>query len=196
MHILLASKSPYRKRNLETLGVKFDVEASHIDENLLKQQFSNDLKLCSLELAKAKTKKLRQSYPSSLVIGGDQLAECQGQILGKPKSHAKAVSSLMGARGEWVNLHTALYLESAEFQKEIYEKVSLKLRSDLTEEEISRYVNFAEPLDCAASFKIELGGFGLFDEIQAEDFSSIEGLPLMKLAKALREAGLSLWADY
>jgi len=62
----------------------------------------------------------------------------------------------------------------------------------LSREEIERYVAHDECLDCAGSYKVEGLGIALFDTIEGQDFTAIEGLPLMGVAALLREAGFAV----
>jgi len=62
----------------------------------------------------------------------------------------------------------------------------------LSEHEIERYVAHDMPLDCAGSYKVEALGVSLFESISGQDFSAIEGLPLMQVAALLRQAGLRI----
>jgi septum formation protein len=63
---------------------------------------------------------------------------------------------------------------------------------DLTEDEIARYVQIDEPLDCAGSYKIERLGIALFESIEGDDFTAIEGLPLLTVVSMLRRAGFAV----
>jgi septum formation protein len=59
-------------------------------------------------------------------------------------------------------------------------------------DEISRYVDAEQPLDCAGSFKSEGLGIALFEHIESRDPTALVGLPLILLSGMLREAGFSL----
>ena len=65
----------------------------------------------------------------------------------------------------------------------------------LTPEEIKRYIELDRPLDCAGSFKWESLGISLFERLETEDPTALEGLPLIKLCGLLRTAGLSVPLD-
>jgi septum formation protein len=60
----------------------------------------------------------------------------------------------------------------------------------LQPDEIRRYVEREQPLDCAGSFKCEGLGISLFERIDTGDPTALIGLPLIALARLLREAGL------
>lgn len=193
MSLILASTSKYRKRSLESLGLIFDAVKAEVSEDNLKEKLKDKPLECSRALSEIKADDVFARYPNSFVIGGDQVASCEGKLLSKPGTEEKALESLLYMRGKWVELYTSLCIVSKDSKDYITEVARLKLRSDLTEEELKAYIRFANPLDCAASFKIELGGFGLFEEIECDDFSSIEGVPLLKLSKYLRSKKISFF---
>ena len=62
----------------------------------------------------------------------------------------------------------------------------------LTAAEIERYVASDAPLDCAGAFRVESLGVALFDAVVSKDPSALVGLPLIALARLLRECGLAV----
>jgi len=60
----------------------------------------------------------------------------------------------------------------------------------LSADEIARYIERDQPLDCAGGFKAESLGIALFERIESSDPTALTGLPLAWLAGALRRAGL------
>jgi septum formation protein len=63
---------------------------------------------------------------------------------------------------------------------------------ELAPDEIARYVDREQPLDCAGSFKVEGLGIALFERIESVDPTALIGLPLMALCRLLRAAGIVL----
>ena len=61
----------------------------------------------------------------------------------------------------------------------------------LTDTEIERYLALDEPYDCAGSFKWESLGIALFDRLEGDDPTALEGLPLIALCRMLRQCGLN-----
>lgn len=188
--LILASKSVYRQRSLESLGLVFQVDSASVDEAPLKEQYRELPKDCSIALSIAKAKALSNKYPDSIIIGGDQVASCENKFLGKTGDKDKSAEILRSLRGKTIRLDTSLCVLSGKEEHIISVPAFLNLRADLSDKEISDYVTFANPIDCAGSFKIELGGFALFDKVECEDFSSIEGIPLLALSKKLRELSI------
>ena len=60
----------------------------------------------------------------------------------------------------------------------------------LSEAEIENYLRLDEPYDCAGSFKVESRGVILFDSIESQDPTGLQGLPLIWVAAQLRVRGV------
>ena len=71
------------------------------------------------------------------------------------------------------------------------ERFSVHFRK-LRDDEIDRYLRTEQPYDCAGSFKWEGLGITLFERMEGNDPTALEGLPLIALARLLRDAGLAL----
>lgn len=186
MHrIVLASESPYRKAQLIRLGLSFDTKKPLIDEEKEKIGFHTPATM-ALGLAKLKAFSLRA--PGHVVIGGDQLVDLNGTILGKPHTRERAISQLMEMQNKTHRILTALVVVTPDQFFEHLDMTTLYMKK-LTASEIENYVDLDQPLDCAGSYKIEKNGKHLFSKIETQDFSSIEGLPLLKLAEILQNLG-------
>lgn len=183
--IVLASTSIYRRELLSRLGLEFESRAPDFDEDSFKS-----LDLSPLELAKTLSRGKARSLATgtNCVIGGDQLVALDGQILGKPKTAAKAQAQLEMMSGKTHELITAVTVIYAKEEFEIVDRAQMTLR-DLTPELIRRYLQADQPWDCAGSYKIEHRGITLFSSIRCEDFTAIPGLPLIKLTSLLASKG-------
>jgi septum formation protein len=190
MHrIVLGSTSKYRRALLERLGLSFDVAKPLIDEEKVKisleKQGVTPLEMAQ-KLAKAKGESLRTE--NQLIIGGDQLVQCEGKILGKPHNPKRAVEQLMSMRGKTHEIITAVCICTPSENIEFHDIAKLTMKN-LTQKELEDYVALDQPLDCAGSYKIEKNGRSLFSRIEAQDFTAIEGLPLLSLSKILQNLG-------
>ena len=103
--IILASSSPYRKELLKRLQLHFDTAIPDVDEAARENESPADL-ACRLATEKAHviTKKLLDV----IVIGSDQVAECENRILGKPGNYANAREQLQFVSEKRVTFHTGL----------------------------------------------------------------------------------------
>lgn len=155
---------------------------------------------CSLEdlargLALAKARSLAPRCPDALILGADQLAELDGELLHKPGSEENARAQLQRLAGRTHRLVTAVTMLRAGDQhaETLVDVHHLTMRA-LTDEEIARYVQRDQPLDCAGSYKIEALGIALFERIDGADFTAIVGLPLVAVVTLLGRFGVRVLA--
>jgi septum formation protein len=188
--LVLASTSEYRRQLLARLRIPFDVARPDVDEAPHPGEPPADL---AARLAAAKGQAIARRSPQAWVIGADQVAEIDGQVLGKPGSFERAADQLAAASGRRVVFHTAACLLREDARKAFHfrDRTEVVFRR-LEAAEIERYLHAEQPYDCAGSFKCEGLGISLFDAIHTRDPTALIGLPLIDLAKALRQAGFAL----
>lgn len=184
--LILGSTSKYRKELLSRLAYSFTAMAPLIDEDKEK-----DPKLSPKELAEklAFMKAESLKNPDRVVIGGDQLVSFEGQILGKAHTKENAVKQLMAMQGKTHELITAICVFDG-IKAIPYTNITRMTMRKLSQSQLEHYVELDEPTDCAGSYKIEKHGIMLFDKIETDDFTAIQGLPLIALNKILEDIGL------
>ena len=190
--LVLASTSRYRRALLERLGIPFTAVAPATEEAALPGERPRDT---ALRLAEAKARSVAAAHPTALIIGSDQVAECDGQPIGKPGHHEAAVAMLTALSGRTVVFHTGLALLDATRGR--CATVMVDVRSTfrgLSAAEIHLYLAREQPYDCAGAVKSEGLGIALFESIASDDPTALIGLPLIRLTSMLREAGLSVLA--
>lgn len=186
--LVLASSSRYRQGLLERFGLPFECSAPDVDESPQGDETPSAL---ALRLAETKAKVVARQRPGALVIGSDQVAQLDGEILGKPGDAATAQAQLVRASGREVEFLTAVALvdgSNGAILRHV-DRTVVRFRT-LAAEEIARYVARDRPLDCAGSFRSEGLGVVLFEQISSEDPTALVGLPLIALARMLRQAGV------
>ena len=188
MHLILASSSPYRRQLLERLGIPFASISPNIDETPLQGESPKAL---TIRLAHEKAKAVSQQHPHAWIVGSDQSADLQGQIIGKPGDHDRAFAQLKQMQGQTVVFHTALCLLGPNFCKTIEVPTKVQFRS-LPDEVLDNYLRIEKPYDCAGSAKSEGMGIILLEKVESDDPSALIGLPLIALCTLLREAGFSI----
>lgn len=188
--LILGSTSRYRKELLARLCIPFQVEAPEVDETPQAQEAPKDL---ALRLALAKARAVANKYPDAVVIGSDQVADLDGEPLGKPGNHTNAVKQLKRMRGKTVIFQTALSVVcvATGFEQTDLAAVKVTFR-DLTDAEIESYLKAEEPYDCAGSAKSEGLGIALLAAIDNDDPTALIGLPLIRTCHMLRAAGVRL----
>ena len=144
-------------------------------------------------LAREKALQVAERHPNALVIGADQIAVCEDEILGKPGTAAGNIAQLQRASGRALTFLTAVcLLHSHERHREEHVDETVVRFRQLSEAEISRYVELERPYDCAGGFKCEGLGIALFERIESNDPTALIGLPLIWVCGALRRAGVNL----
>lgn len=190
--IILASSSAYRRQLLERLGLPFESVSADVDESRRVDEAATDM---APRLALAKAMQVAQAHPGALVIGSDQTAECNGQILGKPGDTATACRQLHLCSGRAVQFITAVCVvdaRSSALQVHSATDVTCVHFRTLDDAAIRRYVAREQPFDCAGSFKAEALGITLFERVRSDDPTALVGLPLIALCRLLRTCGLTL----
>ncbi|MEH6482567.1 MULTISPECIES: nucleoside triphosphate pyrophosphatase [Pseudomonas] len=191
MHpLVLASSSPYRSQLLARLCVPFDCNSPDIDESPRPNEDATSLvRRLSLEKAQA----LRDLYAQHLIIGSDQVAVLNGQILGKPHTFERAAQQLRAASGNSVSFLTGLTLFNSANNTYQTDCVPFTVHfRTLSDAQIKRYLEAEQPLDCAGSFKAEGLGISLFKSTEGSDVNSLIGLPLIRLVDMLNNEGIEL----
>jgi len=188
--LILASTSAYRRALLERLRLPFETVAPGVDETAEPGESPAALAR-RLSLEKARAVALRR--PDALVIGSDQTATIDGiGVIGKPGGHDRAVAQLRASSGRSLVFHTGLCLWRPGHPPRVECVDTIVRFRTLSDDEIERYLRAEQPYDCAGAAKSEGLGVTLLEAQEGPDPSALVGLPLIRLAALLREAGLRL----
>lgn len=193
MKIILASSSPYRQLILQKLHIPFSCIAPNIDESAVNNESISD-QVARLAKIKALAVAASISDLDSYVIGSDQLASFNGQVLGKPGDFATAKQQLLMFSGQTVRFFTGLCLVHSANNKvsQLVETFDVTFKT-LTESQISTYLKIEQPYDCAGSFKCEGLGIALFDSLTGRDPNTLVGLPLIALMELFSTMSIDLF---
>jgi len=188
--ILLASASRYRQGLLDRFLDDYETVSPDIDESALEGESPEEL---ATRLARSKAEAVSRSDRDALIIGADQLAVLNDQVLGKPGDHQKAVEQLLAASGHAVSFLTAVCVLDPGTRRryEHLDRTTVQFRR-FDRRLADTYLHHDKPYDCAGSFKIEGAGFVLFESVQTDDPTALIGLPMIWLAGTLRELGYLL----
>jgi len=186
--LILASTSRYRRELLSRLHLPFEVRSPEVDESALPGETPPAL---AMRLALAKARAVARQHGDAVVIGSDQVADLQGEALGKPGTHERAVQQLRRMRGQQVLFHTAVAVVRVDigFEQALLASVKVRFRK-LSDDEIEHYLRTEEPYDCAGSAKCETLGIALLSAIESDDPTALIGLPLIRTCELLRQAGI------
>jgi len=189
--IVLASTSPYRQQLLQQLQLPFVAAVPRFEETI-EQGVAPELLVKHLATGKAES--LAPYYPDALIIGADQVfIDPRNRILGKPGDCERAEAQLGAMSGKTHTFYTGVAVHDSLSGETItdFATYTVTLRH-LTPGQIRSYVERENPVDCAGSFKIEGLGIALMDEMAGEDYTSLIGLPLIKLIRILQQFGLEV----
>lgn len=188
--LVLASGSRYRRELLERLRLPFVVDPADVDETARDGEAPA---ATALRLSRAKAAAVGTRRPDAIVIGSDQVAECDGVAFGKPGTHDAAVAQLARLSGRDVRFHSGLCVvaptaggDGAERSTVVATNVRFRRLDDAT---IERYLRAERPYDCAGSAKAEALGIALLERIDSDDPTALIGLPLIALVSMLIDLG-------
>jgi len=191
--LVLGSTSIFRKAILEKLNLPFTCAKPNIDETALEGETPVQL---VERLAVEKAQAVASDFDNALIIGSDQVAMCDGQILGKPHNFENGLKQLRKFSGKHVTFYTGLAVLDAQSSAvhSLVEPFSVHFKV-LSDEQITQYLHAEEPYSCAGSFKSEGLGICLFEKLAGDDPNTLIGLPLIKLVELLKKQGLDVLAE-
>lgn len=187
MKLILASGSKYRAQLLKKTNIDFSQISPSTNEDLFKERINDPIELAKT-LAMEKCLDIFNQYPDHFCIGSDQLGHFENLILGKPHTKEKALEQLSMLNGKEHSLITAVHIKGPNFESSFVDITKLKMRI-FNQDQLAKYIELDNPLDCAGSYKLEENGITLFEKIDTCDHTAITGLPLLKLTNLLIEAG-------
>lgn len=191
VRLILGSSSIYRKELLQRLHLPFEVMVPDLNETPLPGESPPQT---ALRLAAAKAAAIAAQTGPALIIGSDQVATLDGQQIGKPGDHAKALAQLQMMRGREVIFHTALcLLDTRNNSMQIENSQTAVQFRDLPDAELDAYLRIEQPYDCAGSAKNEGLGIALIASLRSDDPTALTGLPLIALTTMLRRAGVTFF---
>ena len=191
MQLVLASTSRYRRALLERLGMPFVVADPGIREERRPGEAPEHM---ARRLAEAKARAVAREFRDALVIGCDQVAVGNGEVLGKPGTHKNAVRQLRALSGREAVFHTAICVHNTADGTSGIRVVPCRVTfRRLDDAAIERYLAREQPYDCAGSAKSEGLGIALIEKMEGDDPNALVGLPLIALVDLLHEQGLDVF---
>jgi len=192
--VVLASGSVTRRRMLQAAGIAVTVDPAAIDEDEIKRSLragGSDAAECATALAETKALRVSTRHKDLLVLGADQILECDGIFFDKPKDHIGAAAQLAALAGRRHHLVSAAAVarNSAVIWRHV-DRAELSMRP-LSERFIRGYIDAGgeELLQAVGAYHLEGLGAQLFERTEG-DFFTILGLPLLPLLAFLRDQGL------
>lgn len=201
--IILASNSPRRKQFLDSLGLKYEVFASDVEENPPATiNGKTSAPQIATELARQKAfavgEQLRQNASNQadelIIIGADTIVVLENRLYGKPDSPEQAKVFLRSLSGKTHEVYTGMAilvynLPQGTMQCLTESEVSLVTFREYSDAEIDAYVKSGESMDKAGAYALQGLGSCLVTKIDG-CYTNVIGLPMPKVVKMLREVGI------
>jgi septum formation protein len=179
--VILASKSPRRKKLLKKVVRNFLTESSGYAEPPVGEVDDPVEFVEALSVAKASA--VLERNMNSVVISADTVVILGKGILGKPQNMEQAVEMIRGMRGKELDILTAFTIMDSERTVTRCVKSKVFMR-DFSEEDLKRYIKKANPLDKAGAYAVQYDKGFLASHIEGE-YENIVGLPIKELKEEL-----------
>lgn len=195
MKIILGSSSQSRKTLMQRLEIPFETVAPNISEKSKENENSMNLvRRLAYEKYLAVSERTQED---AVIICSDQVLsspEHGHTIIGKPRNHNEAFSILSSCQSMDRVFHTSLFMINTKTQKTFETVASTHVRfRRLDDASIHHYIEKTKPFYAAGGIVAESIGIALFEHIQADDPTAIQGLPLIDLCKGLSKLHKPIW---
>lgn len=188
--LVLASTSAPRRALIARLGLSFTVQLPQVDETAQPGEAPAAL---AVRLAQAKAQSVAGQFTAHLIVGSDQVAVVDDQVLGKPGDRTRAAAQLALASGRVVRFLTAVCLLNSATGQARTRLVPFEVQMRvLSAAQIGRYLDREQPFDCAGALRSEGLGIVLCRRMSGDDPTALLGLPLIALSELLGEEGVAL----
>jgi septum formation protein len=190
--LILASSSVYRKELLSRLQIPFNCQTPNIDET---QRVNETIDSLIERLSTEKATAIASQNPDAWVIGSDQVADLDGQAIGKPGTFEKALAQLEMMQGKTVVFKTGVCFMHFASKRSMYACIPTQVTFHTLDKQIlENYLHAEKPYDCAGSAKSEGLGIMLLSKVESQDPTALIGLPLITIANFLRLAHFQIAA--
>jgi len=189
--LILATASPRRIDMLNDMGIKFKaVKSSYNEPERKKRQLPSEY---VEDNAAGKVKSVSKKFHNELIIGSDTVVVYKNRVLGKPGNMNEAFKYIYTLNGKTHSVYTGLCILNCETGKLLssHEKTLVTFRN-LTESEITDYLNMIDPLDKAGAYAIQGEGALVVEKIRG-CYYNVVGFPISKLESMLLDFGTSLF---
>jgi septum formation protein len=192
--LVLASASATRAAILTNAGLTLHTDPPGVDEEEVKASFrheGHDAASCATALAEAKAIRVSQRHEDSLVIGADQMLDCEGTWFDKPRDRSTARAQLVALRGKRHDLVSAVVVAcNGAMLWHLVDRPRLTMRP-FSDQFLDDYLAAIgdDVLASVGAYQLEGRGVQLFERIEG-DYFSILGLPLLPLLDFLRGHGV------
>jgi septum formation protein len=194
MKIILASKSPRRKKLLQDAGYEVEVDVSEFDERSVRE--TDPARLVS-EIAKGKVLKVAGKHRNSIIVAADTIVYFQGKPIGQQHSDDAAEKTLKMLAGKAHEVYTGICVINTHDGRMLQDTdVSRVYLKKISEETLGDYVRSGQYKGKAGAYNIADPEFESFVDHIEGSYSNIMGLPLEKVKAMIEKAGSGQRSDY
>lgn len=187
--LVLASRSPRRKRLLSALGISFEARPVEIDETVFNGESPAEI-VRRIAGEKALAAKKRNNLDGAeAILAADTIVVLDGETLGKPSDKQDAVRMLEKLSGRTHKVFTGIFVidkSGAVYNDVVRTQVTFR---PLGKKEIEEYAASGEARDKAGSYAIQGAGGAMVDRIEGS-YTNVIGLPLAETLKLLEKTGV------
>lgn len=183
--LILASTSSARRALMTGLGLPYLAVAPEVDEVVPE---GTPVVQAVAQLAERKARAVANRFARCLVVGADQLVSLDGTPLGKPPDADAAFAQLKSLAGRSHEIVTGVCVVGPGYLVTEVDVARLHVRP-LSDDELRGCVATGEWQGCAGAYRVEGRGQAIFARIEG-DRTSIQGLPMQRVVRLLREAGV------
>lgn len=181
MPLVLASASPRRQDLLRAAGIQFVVRPANIPEIQLPSEAPKNF---AERMAREKAS-FAGFNKNTAVLGADTVVVIEDEVLGKPADASDAARMLRLLSGRKHFVITGVCLAGSNFE-DVRSETTAVYFSEVSEAEISSYVESGEPMDKAGAYAIQGGASKWISKIEG-DYNNVVGLPVDLVKRMLHE---------
>ncbi len=180
---VLASASPQRAQLLRAANYRFSIDPADIDETVLDDE---DAAYLVARLARAKALHVAKRSTGQIVLSGDTIVTCLGQLFGKAGNRADAIAMISFLNGRSHEVVSGVAVVAKEVRVKTVRSV-VRLR-EMTRDEVEDYA-------ATELWRGKAGSYGVQDENSIVDsvdgcLSNVIGLPMTTARQLLAEVGI------
>lgn len=189
MRLILASSSINRQKIFNTVGWKYDVVTSNVEEH----SDAKDPREYVMDLSRNKANSVASQIDGkAIIISADTIVYNNGKIFEKPKSKEEAFNNIKSLSGQVSYTTTGMTIKDLYQDKEVTfsEVVEVHLK-DVDDEDIRWYVENEKNVLNGCGFTIP-GKAEIFVDKIVGDFNSMFGISISAVYEKLKELGYSM----
>ncbi|HSK69518.1 MAG TPA: Maf family protein [Candidatus Limnocylindria bacterium] len=183
--LILASASPRRAELLTSMGLRFEVYAPDVDEDI-----PGDPREVTLTLARRKARAAAAHFQGDTILAADTLVSVDGEALAKPADEADARRMLSMLSGRWHSVFTGVCVLRGTYEQAEAAETLVRF-SALAPKDVAAYIRSGEPFGKAGAYAIQ-GMAGMYVPEIRGSFTNVVGLPTSLVRTMLESAGYPL----